>query len=365
VATGKLEFGIVLQKTWRDAINLASVALKISWLVALISLLFVGIFHKNLGEYYGIPEWSYYFLLLPLYILLSAFSDTANYWYNRLKKFNTIALNKVVQTSHAESSKLVFGLLNFNFSGLILGRVLGFVASSVFYTFTFLKRQRKALRLINKKDETKVLKANKDFIMFSTPSVFLGSAINFTYLNLFQHFYGKEIVGNIGVSMLYLATGFGLISLSFSQVFYSKLSEIESKKEMLRVYLKFAKNLLLVCLLPLLLVFLIPSSWIVAVLGDDWQELIYIARIMSVWLSIWFVSSSLSFIYIRLGKQKQMLIFDVLHLGLIVAGFFIGKTLMPDVFGALWGFSIGQVIYYLLAIFLAVFFIKRSKILKD
>ncbi len=363
VATGKLEFGIVLQKSWRNAINLSAIALKISWFVALITLVFVGIFHKKMGHYYGIPEWSYYFLLLPLYVVLSAYMDVGNYWFNRIKRFNALAVNKVVQTSTAESLKLCFGLLNYNFSGLLFGRIFGFIASSVYYSIHFFKNTRKTLKLLNWKDQKKMLYANKDFVFYSTPSVFVGSLINFTYLNLFQYFYGKEVVGNIGVSMLYLATGFGVISLSFSQVFYSKLVEIKTKKEMLRVYKRFMKNLMLVCMIPVAFIYLIPSTWVSYFLGTEWDQLLGIARIMAVWLSIWFVSSSLSFIYIRLGKQKEMLLFDFLHLAMIILGFFIGRFFNLDVSGALWGFSLSQAAYYLLAIYVALTFIKKSKLL--
>ncbi len=365
VATGKLEFGIVLQKSWRNAINLCAVAMKISWVVALISLVFVGIFHKQMGDYYGIPQWSYYFLLLPIYILLSAYMDVANYWFNRIKTFNVIAVNKVVQTSHAETLKLFLGFLKFNFSGLLFGRIFGFVVSSAYYTIQFFRKTKRSLQLINRRDQKKMLQANKDFILYSTPSVFLGSLINFTYLNLFQHYYGKEIVGNIGVSMLYLATGFGVISLSFSQVFYSKLAEITKKSEMLKTYKRFMKNLILISILPLAIIYLIPNNWVTFILGDEWHQLIGIARIMAVWLSVWFVSSSLSFIFIRLGKQKEMLLFDFIHLVMIVIGFFLGQFTNTDVSGALWGFSLSQAAYYVLATFIAIRFIKKSKILSE
>uniref|UniRef100_UPI002627A45A hypothetical protein n=1 Tax=Fluviicola sp. TaxID=1917219 RepID=UPI002627A45A len=73
------------------------------------------------------------------------------------------------------------------------------------------------------------------------------------------------------------------------------------------------------------------------------------------------VSSSLSFIYIRLGRQKEMLLFDCVHLLLVIIGFFTAKFINPSLTSALWGFSISQSVYYLFAIFIAIYFIKKSK----
>jgi hypothetical protein len=85
---------------------------------------------------------------------------------------------------------------------------------------------------------------------------------------------------------------------------------------------------------------------------------------VSFWYAAWFISSSLSFIYMRLGKQGFMLMMDFIHLGMVLAGFYIGKA-QGGVINALWGVTIAQVIYYAMAILLALFFIKSSKLLRD
>lgn len=362
VATLKLEFGVVLQNRARDAINLAMAAIKASFYVAFLSLVFVALFHKQLGDLYEVPKYSMYFLLLPIYIILSGFTETANYWFNRKKKFKTIASAKVVQTAGSESSKLFFGVLNFSFIGLVVGRMIGFAMTTIYYLIRFWKSDKRALKLLDKKSQWTQLNANKKFIFYTTPSVFIGSLVNLTYINLFQFYYGEEIVGNISVSMLYLGTGFGVISLSFSQVFYSKLAEIHDRNTMLKMYIRFTKNLFLFAVLTVVAVFIFPESVVVYLLGDTWSELIHIARIMVVWLAIWFISSSLSFIYIRLGKQRTMVVLDIIHLFIIAGGFYLGRML-NDLHGALWGFALSQVLFYLSTMLLAIYFIKKSKIL--
>lgn len=360
IACLKLEYGIVLQKRMKDAINLAYGAVRIAIGMALIGLIIVFFFKDQIAAHFAEPKISGYLYLLPLYILLVGFNDLLSYWLNKKKEFKAISSSKVIQTFSAESVKVISGLLKFNFLGLILGRIFGFFVSILYFVSRFIKQDKKALRLLNTKHSNKMILKNRSFILFTTPSVFTGSLINALYLNLFLYYFGKDMVGMMGVSMTYLAAGLGVISISFSQVFYSKIAEVRSRDEMLKMYLRFAKNLFLISLVPLLFVYLIPTSWIVYFLGEKWSQLMVIARIMVVWLCVWFVASSLSFIYMRLGKQRQMLLYDVLHLGLVAAGFFIAYAVKPTVYSALWGFTIAQVIFYLFVIYIAVKFIKNT-----
>ncbi|MDF2436736.1 MAG: O-antigen translocase [Bacteroidota bacterium] len=360
IACLKLEYGIVLQKQLKDAVNLAYGALRISWLMALLSLILIVVFKDRIAAHFDEPRMENYLFLLPLYIIFVGFNDIMSYWSNKKKEFSVLSTSKVIQTFSAESIKLISGLLKFNFLGLLLGRVIGFGASSLYFLGRFLKTDRKALRLLNTKHSNELIKKNRQFIFFTTPSVFTGSLINALYLNLFLHYFGKETVGMIGVSMTYLAAGLGVISVSFSQVFYSKIAETHSKAEILSMYKRFSKNLFLISLVPLLFVYLIPTSLVVYFLGEKWSELMVIARVMVIWLCVWFVSSSLSFIYMRLGKQKQMLMYDLLHLIIVGAGFYIAYFIKPTVYSALWGFTIAQVAFYLFIIYVAIRFIHKA-----
>lgn len=357
----KIEFAIVLQKTYRKAINLVYAAFRINLLMVLFSFGVVCLFRNELSNFYKDPRLSVYLWLLPVYVLFVGINDVLTYWFNRKKKFSTISSSKVVQTTLSEGIKLTSGFAGLNYFGLLLGRLLGFLFSAVYFSHRFIKDDIRSLKLINKKESNQLLKDNRNYIYFTTPTVFVGSLINLVYLNLFINYFGTDVAGLLGVSMTYLSAGFGVISISFSQVFFSKVSEIHTAEELMVVYKRFAKQLALFAMVPLVIIYLIPTSWVVAILGEEWKELMSVARIMSIWLGVWFVSSSLSFIYIRLGRQKEMLLFDILHLVLIIIGFYVAYWIQPTLISALWGFTISQAVYYLFAIFVAIHFIEKSK----
>ena len=360
VASGKLEFGIVLQRRERNAINLFFGALKIVLLVTLVSSILMLIFRDLIADYLGEPDLKNYLLLLPVYIIFFSMTDLFSYWNNRKKRFKVISWAKLVQTGTSESVKLLGGLLNLGVFGLILGRLSGFIGAVLYYVRGFMKRDSKALKLLDNKISRETVRENRKFLLFSTPSVFLGNLINVVYLQLFLVYFGEQMVGVIGVSMTYLSAGFGVIAISFSQVFYSRLAETKSKEQLLRMYIRFAKNLAMIALIPIVVVYLIPGSFVAGILGKQWIELMPIARIMVFWLAAWFVSSSLSFIFIRLQKQRALLYYDVLHMIVIVSGFFIGRAFSDQMEAALWGFSIARFIFYIFVIGVAIRMIKQT-----
>lgn len=360
VATCKLEYGIVIQTRIKNAVNLLYGAIRVMLIVMILSAIVALIFKKELAHYFGEPRLENYLFLLPIYVLLFSLSEIASYWFNRKKAFKTISFSKVIQTSSSESIKVVAGFFHFGPIGLIIGRVSGFLFANLYYLKAFFKNDRKALRLIDKKYSNQMIRENKKFVFFTTPSVFIGNLINLVYLQLFLIYFGEDIVGMIGVSMTYLSAGFGVVAISFSQVFYSKVAETKSKEKLLSMYKRFAKNLMLIACVPILLVYLIPTSWVVQLLGDKWLHLMGIARIMVLWLAVWFVSSSLSFIYMRLRKQQIMMIYDFIHLILIIIGFFAGYWTNLSLDAALWGFTIAQIAFYLFVIYVAIHFIKRT-----
>lgn len=358
ISSLKLEFGIVLQKRLKDAVNLMYGAVRISIITTIISFVVILVFKRQIAEFFKTPEIENLLFLVPFYILFFSINNLMSYWNNRKSAFKIISFSKIVQTSSAEFSKLLIGIVNIS-SGLIIGRIIGFALSSIYYVNRFIKNDLKSLKLLNSNVSKKVVRNNTDFIFYTTPSVFISSLINFVYINLFLYFFGSQVVGVLGVSTTYISAAYGVISVSFSQVFYSKINSLNTKSELLEIYIKFAKRLFIFSSIPLIFIYAIPTVVVTSLLGEKWDELLPIARVMVVWLSFWFVSSSLSFIYMRLGKQKAMFFYDLLHLILILIGIFSAKIINPSFTSVLWGFTIAKSSYYIFIVFLTIHFIKN------
>lgn len=359
----KLEYAIVVQSTIQKAIDVAKTAFKFVLIIAFVSaLVSVGVLLAGNNMELSALGWA--LLLVPVAVLGMGINGIASYWFNRHNEYGAIASNKIVQSISGEGTKLGMGVLQTGSWGLVAGRVTGQLLSGITLFFRFLRDVKSRGGDFSSKTKTaEVIKENYQYVYFATPSVMISAAINFTYLYLFFITFGEAVAGMIGVSMQYIGVALGMMAGAFSQVFYGRVAGITNRSEMRQTYQKFMRLLFLAGAAVSIVMWVIPSSWVVFILGEKWEGLMDYARIISAWLAFWFVSSSLSFIYMRLQKQGFMLVMDVFHFFMAVAGFYIGYHNGNSPESALWGFAVAQILFYIIAVFLALQFIKTSKLL--
>jgi O-antigen/teichoic acid export membrane protein len=272
-----------------------------------------------------------------------------------------MASAKIIKSAAAESSKLGFGSVNVS-GGLIYGRIIGEFVSMLYLALVFMIKDFRQFSSSNWKGVIQSLKNHYLFPMYSMPSVFVGNFIYVIFFALFNKYFGEAKTGIIGISVTYVYAAFALLSASFSQVFLKEIHDIKGRDNLLKVYLKNAKLLALLSLFVTVFVLIIPSNWVVFLLGDKWNDMMPTLKILVFGFAVSFVTSSLSFIYIRLDKQKIMLLFDVLHLLLVWASITWAYNYFGTFKETLIVYTIAQVVYYLIAFIAAIFFIKRSKI---
>jgi len=359
VAGFKYEFAIVKTDNQNDAENLFVGAFTITVIVSFIAAILFNVFPVFAGKLFGVSEIENYFFIIPFSIFLYSSFEILNYWNNRNKNYKRIATGKVVKTLTAESTKLSIGYWNLSSMGLVYGRLVGEFWSFAYMFFRFIRNDAKSFHLSKKDDILKTLKKYYHFPAFTMPSVFVRNTINLVFISLFATYFGTTKVGIIGISVVYVATAFGLISQSFAQVFYKKLSETKGSKALLRLYLGNAKYLLIVSILAIAFVQVVPSQWVASILGEKWIDLMPTLKILVFSYGIAFITSSLSFIYMRVNKQKQMLIFDIVHLVMVASSIYIGYHYFGSFRATLISYTIAQVIYYSFAFGIAIYFIKR------
>jgi O-antigen/teichoic acid export membrane protein len=361
VAGFKYEFAIVKAETKSEAENVFIGAFVITLLFSLLSaVVFIG-FPIFASKLFGVEDIKSYFYLIPFSIFFFSGFEILNYWNNRQKKYKRIASAKVIKTLTAETGKVDLSYYHNAYKGLVIGRVLGEFASFTFLATKFIIHDWKKIKISSFKQIIKSLKLNYRFPLFTMPSVFVGNLINLIFIGLFTAYFGTSKAGVIGISVVYVSVAFGLISQSFSQVFYKELSDTKGKESLLRLYLGNAKYLILVSIAAVLFVQIIPSEWLAKLLGAKWIDLMPTLKILVFSYAISFITSSLSFIYMRVNKQKQMLIFDLIHMAMVFASIYFGYHYFGTFRATLISYTIAQVIYYTFAFLIAIYFIKKLK----
>lgn len=358
VASLKLEFGIVKTKDEINARNLTLLAISINISFSIILLITLFLLQNLIVQKLSNPDLMPYLFLIPLSMIGFGGFQIFTYWLNRSSEFKEIAKGKVVQSSSAEIFKILAGLSIFKANGLILGRVLGQLLGCIYMTRTFFKEWKNWKGQISITAFKKQFIKNLNFVKFSTPSALIGPIISWYYINFFMKQYGSDTTGFLGVSTIYISASLAILSSTFSQVFYKKITDTTSKKQLQKIYMQYLKILSFIAFLIIVMIQLIPNTVITGLLGEKWNNLLPYTRIMGIWLCISFISSSLSFIYIRLNKQKQMMFFDLFHLVIVIASLNFGHSFYGTPIKTLWVFCAGQSFYYILATFLAFYFIK-------
>jgi len=356
----KLELGMVMQNTAAKRKSLIELTQKILLGFALIVALVVVIFRTDIAAFYDTPELGDYLFLVPLFMLAFGAYQLFYYWMNTNNKFKLMAMSRGVQTSSGEGGKLLFGVLNFGPLGLILGRFIGQVSAALVSWLYYQKGEEKKIKSSSAERKEQWL-INKDFAYFSAPSTLIKALIAFLVIGYILKLYGKDTAGNFGASMQYLGAVLSMLSASFGQVYYNKIAQITDLKLLLSNYLSWLKKLGLIAITMILVIHIIPNDWVVSILGERWRLLLPITRIMSIWMGLSFISGALSFIYVRLGKQRVMLLFDIGQLLIALGALYIAGNFFNDLKPTLWCYTIGQSLFYIIAIFAAIYFIKSTK----
>ena len=349
----RLESGLILEREDSRALYLLRICLKYAVIISLIGGVIFTLYFINEIKVFQ-HEWLL-IILMPLAIFTNGIIQISQSFFTRAKQFSTISASKIIHSIMGGLTQIATGITGFNFTGLVIGRIAGLFSADINYLNKFLNSFQWLKK--NKIEEKRLIKKHKKFIFFTSPGIFIGNSINLVILIMLTHFYGDEFTGLTAAAIQYLGLICMLFSSSFAQVYYNEIAQINDAKKLISSYSYWIKRLGLLSITGLVLLHLIPSSIVTYILGEKWSGLLYIIKIISPWMGLMFMTSSLSYIFIRLGKQREIFFFDIFHLVLIVGALFTGQLLFKDGYKTLYVITIAQSIFYILSISLAFKFL--------
>jgi O-antigen/teichoic acid export membrane protein len=354
ISTLKYEYAILADKRIKYAVNTCFLSIFIAIVISIIVFVVVFIIY----QYSEANKLNEYILLVPVSVVSMAIYESINYWLNKNKEYLKIGMLKLSNLAATESSKLSLGYFQLTANGLIIGKLTGQIISMFIGIYLFYKNYKKYIKFYNRKIIVHQFKKHKKFPLYTAPGVIITGAVNYIYIKLFYDYFGPEKVGIIGISTSYIAAAFALVSASFAQIFYQKISETSDLKKIKKMYIHYSKILALFSLLILTIIIFTPVNWITYVLGDKWNDLLPVMQIMCLWLSVSFITSSLSFIYIRLNKQKTMFLLETLHLLIVIFTISVSYKIYNDFKISLLSFSIAQILYYISVYIISLSFMR-------
>lgn len=313
VMTLKYELAIVLPKNIKEAANVFWLSIFIVITLTLILTLLVLVFREKVSLILGAPKLSNWLWFLPLSAFSLGIFNSFNYWSTRQKEFRRISNSKIAQSSGIVAIQLSGGFLKLGMAGLIFGQVFGQILGMITFWKQVWRRDKELLiNSFDSKEVSKVAKRYLDFPKYNSTQSLLNSISQNAAPLLLGFFFTPVVVGFYTLAMRLIKMPINLISESFRQVYFQRISELYNKGEKLSAELKKATlYLFFIGIIPTILIFFLSPMLFSFFLGEEWR----IAGSFASWIVIWlfpgFVNRpAVSTIQI-LKKQKYLLQYEI------------------------------------------------------
>ena len=359
VVTGKYEFAIMHPKDQNDARHIAGLALKVAFYSCVVLSMFFLFLAKEFSYLLMNEPIRIYLWTIPIVLFFTAVFNVFNYWFSRLKQYKVAANSKVLSAVSSEPIKIATGYGAWGPSGLVFSTVIGSIAAGVYAFWKFLKSEPEGLKNLSKERMKALAVLHKDYPLFSIWGSVLNRLAQWAHVGIFTLYYGLVAVGFMALCRRIFMAPLNVVSNSYSQVFFQRISEIEDPKELRALYYKVLFRFLLAAAGMVFLVQMLPANTMGFIFGAAWGSSFLYLKYLIYWFALNFVTSSLAFITYRINMQRVGLFLDALHFVLAIAAVYLAHHWGMNELEATKFLVISKVIYFSFNILVVLFFLER------
>ncbi|PLX08951.1 MAG: hypothetical protein C0596_03825 [Marinilabiliales bacterium] len=326
IANLRYELSIVLPDKKEDAWNIMGFGFIIALIFSIVSMLVFGIFAGEIADLLNNSKIKFWLYFVPLAVLLQGLFNMLSYYNTREKLFKSISYASVSRSVFRTLGQLGLGILKKSPAGLIIGQLLGLIAS------LFPLSRKIKFKLFFKKINWKNMKAQahryRDFPRFTMPSTLANSiSVNMTSM-LISALYKITNVGYYSLANRILGIPSALIGSSMTNVYYKEAHDQRKKfGNATEIFWSTFKKLLVLSI-PLVIVILSIGEWLFAfVFGEEWRVAGTYAKILIPLIAIRFIVAPLSVSLSVFERQKISLLWQLGLLIISIIIFAISATL--------------------------------------
>ena len=344
LASARYELAIMLPKEDEDSWSVFIISAVIVIIVSVISLLLVFIFGKKIMYFLKVHGNYKAILFAPLSVLMTGLYNISTYWLLRNKKFKYIAASKIVQsTTQSLSQILMKGLNSF---GLILGQIIGITSSCFFLLGKLSKRPSFISERIKKN-----LYLYSNFPKYNLPLAFIDGIRSNAITFIVSYLFNSTYLGIYFFAMKVLTIPTLLFGGNISQIYFQRSSERIRKGGNIKSMTYKLLLLLIIISAPLfIIIFLFGPVIFSFIFGNQWKEAGKFAKVLSPYIFLSFIASSLSHLPLVLQKQRTNLIFGTIGSILLISSFIIGGIFLKRLYSTLILVSFVMSFYYIFII---------------
>ncbi len=333
IATLRYEMAVIMPKDDADAVNIAGLAFLVDIFLSLCLLIVIIILELTLLECFSISHilkiWLYF---LPLFVFLIGSVNIFQHWFNRNKRYKSLASAKVINSLGNNVTILLLGFAGAGAWGLFIGNIFGLILFNAFFIIKIYVLDHNKFKFFNKTSLRPLAKKYKDLPIANTPQSFAEMLQMNGIIYLLKIFFNSTVIGWYSFSLRILQAPMWLIVTSIAQVFYKDASEkYNTDGNILGLVIKTIKITSIVGL-PVLLVLLLAGPWLFAlVFGEPWREAGVYARILAPWIYFDFIRYSIAQAPLIVSKIKPMFFLSLIGTTFVILSITTGAYVFGDV----------------------------------
>ena len=327
IASGRYELAIMLPQKDEDAMNVMILSILIAVFISIVTLIIIFIFNSQIIFLLGNPSASKWLYFIPLTVLLTGVYQSLNYWFNRNRKYKTLAKNKIIQSGLVSSSNLSFGFTGYGASGLIFSSILGQSIATALLVYQSQKKNQNFLQSIQKLKILALAKRYSQFPKLDVPASLISVFSNQIPNILLNVLFSSTIAGYYYLTQRILSLPLTFISTAVANVFHEEASRsFKKEKNASVIYQKTFKKLFLIGFLPSIILYIFAQDIFIFVFGKEWAISGDYVKILVPMFFVKFIAKPLSFMLYIGEKQKLNLYSQMLFVIAILFAFVMGES---------------------------------------
>ena len=343
----RYELAIMLPEDDTEAVNVFYGAVFVLFLIALLGLAAIALFHARITQLLGDPAVTPWLWAMPAVLFLMGLYQVLSYWCGRMKRFQRVAISRIALTTGTVVAQV--GLFLLHSSGgvaLIGGWIIGQATGTSFLIAQVVSRDSGfLLRHARFSSVPGLLKTYRNFPFYKAPYSFISNAASQLVVVIIRFFCDLMTVGLFSLAFRAISLPVSLIASSMNQVFYEKAAR-EGDTVRLESFVNRVLYIQVVLMTPMLVLAAFEAKLLFTTFfGARWAMSGQFASWLAFAGYMYFLTSWLDRLFDIRGRQRLSLGLDIvgnfLSLGVLAGGLYLTGSALVGVAA----FSISEVIY--------------------
>lgn len=315
VITGRYELAVMIPKKDEDSRHLVGLSVTLALVLSFVSLVLLlplsDVIASDVLKAPAIKNWLYF---VPLSAFLWATYQSFMYWANRKKKYKRLAISKIVQTGSTGGVNVVWGIVNAVLSGLIVGRIVGGVLSTLALVYQSLRDTKDFFSGLTFQRMKTLAKTYVNFPKHLIVSHLIGQVNMQLPVLVISSFFGTQLLGyfSIGHQLVVLPTA--LIASNLGDVFRQEATDrFHTKGRFDDVFISTLKKSSLLGLFPFLVFLFFAPDLFAVFFGEEWRVAGEYSSILSVYTFFSFAITPIDKAALIVGATRYILLLHIIR----------------------------------------------------